>query len=180
MSSIMRAALRWLCLAVCTLACCALFAASSRAESYATGNIALLRTGWNADSFGVVLNQPLLNPARCPIPDGYVSDSGQGGYDTYYEFVLNAYRKSWPITVVIDGTPGACDIGRPRIIGINAAPPWPAPRTETVVLEVSGSQTKYLRRSFNDKPVIGRFTGYGTDFSYGTTASRPTGQVSGP
>jgi hypothetical protein len=182
MSAITRVNLARLC-AAALAATCALFSPIAQAESYANGTIKLLRTGWNADAFGIVLDQPVQNPAQCPTPDGYVTDAAQPGYETYYAFVLNAYRRGAPISVVIDSTPGACDIGRPKIIGINASPP-PAPEMlphqVTVVLRASGSWVQWGERRFSDVPVIGTFTGHGTDCSHGGAFARPPGPVSGP
>jgi hypothetical protein len=177
--------IRWLngCLAVLAAAWWFLLPDVSRAESYATGNVSMLRTGWNTDSFGIVLDAPVQNPAHCPTPDGYVTDSKQPGYDAYYELALNAYRIGAPVTVVIDDASGACDIGRPRIIGINAAPPPPPPAVPhkyTVILRVGASYVQWSERRFSDVPVIGTFTGHGTDCSHGGAFARPAGPVAGP
>ncbi|HVO01052.1 MAG TPA: hypothetical protein VMT54_02570 [Candidatus Cybelea sp.] len=151
----------------------------ARAESYASGNVNVLRTGWNADSFGIVLDTPVQNPGNCPIADGYVSEAGQPGYDTYYDAALAAYRLGTPITVVID--PGGCVMGRPKIMGINPAPlPPPPPQHYTVLLRVIGWVQQWSERRFSDVPVIGTFTGHGTDCSHGGSPSVLPGPGSGP
>lgn len=35
--------------------------------------VTLLRTGWDADSFAVVTAAPIINPAHCATPDGYIT-----------------------------------------------------------------------------------------------------------
>jgi hypothetical protein len=151
------------------------------AQTYASGNVNMLRTGWNADAFGLVLDTPVQNPAQCPTPDGYVTDASQPGYESFYEIALSAYRIGTPVAVVIDNAPGACVAGRPRIIGINAAPlPPPGPQTMTVLLRVSASYLQFSERRFSDVPVIGTFTGHGTDCSHGIGAVRLPGPLSGP
>jgi hypothetical protein len=101
----------------------------------APGLIMMIRTGWNAESFAVVTQGPILNPGHCPIADGYVTDSSQPGYNTYYAAALAAYvSNSSVLVVVLDPRPGPlnpnsaippgttappCDQGRPRLIGID-------------------------------------------------------------
>lgn len=88
------------------------------AQSATTGLLHLVRTGWNADSFALVLAQPtILNPANCPVPDGYLTDKAQPGYQTYYQAALAAYQINRAVTVTVDNA--KCDFGRPRLIGIN-------------------------------------------------------------
>jgi len=89
---------------------CATLAANAHAQSYASGPLKLVRTGWNADSFAVVLNGPQQNPANClngNNPDAdYVSDSSLPGYQTYFQAALAAYAVKGIVTVAIDD--GAC------------------------------------------------------------------------
>ncbi|KKB06741.1 hypothetical protein VE25_21495 [Devosia geojensis] len=89
------------------------------AEVYVTGPIKILRTGWNSDSFGLELEAPQQNPAGCPNPLGYVSESSLPGYQTYYAAALAAYGAGKPVTAVIDSNTGVCVHGYPKIIGIN-------------------------------------------------------------
>ena len=109
------------------------FASSAVSQTTtAAGLITMVRTGWDTKSFAIVTQQPILNPQHCPIPDGYVSDSSQSGYNTYYAAALAAYVSKTPVLVVIfdpsthpskatgTGThPSPCDQGRPRLIGID-------------------------------------------------------------
>ena len=86
--------------------------------STAAGNITMIRTGWFADSFAVVINAPVKNPASCPTPDGYISDKTQPGYDTYLRAALAAYTAKRPVVITVsDKTCGPA--GRPTLVGIN-------------------------------------------------------------
>jgi hypothetical protein len=89
------------------------------AEVYVNGTIKVLRTGWNADSFGLEINAPQQNPAGCPTPLGYVTDSNQPGYKTFYLAAIAAYETGKPVSVVVDSNTGACVGSFPKIIGIN-------------------------------------------------------------
>lgn len=80
-------------------------------------NVTMVRTGWNADSFAVVTRQPVVNPARCRAPDGYISHSSLPGYNTYYAAALAALTANLPVQVTVDA--GRCFADRPVIIGIN-------------------------------------------------------------
>jgi hypothetical protein len=79
-----------------------------------------IRTGWNAESFAVTTVEPIMNPAHCPIPDGYISEKSFAGYNTYYAAALTAFTASSPkVVVTTDNT--VCFNGRPKLIGINLA-----------------------------------------------------------
>jgi hypothetical protein len=91
----------------------------AHAEVYINGTIKVLRTGWNSDAFGIEVNAPQQNPAGCPNNIGYVSDSNQPGYKTFYAAAIAAYETGKTISVVIDSNSGACIGGWPKIIGIN-------------------------------------------------------------
>jgi hypothetical protein len=93
------------------------FSSAAFCQTMVVGTITLVRTGWNADSFAVVTREPILNPAHCPEPDGYLSDSTQPGYNTCYAAALTAYIANHPLTVTIDNT--HCAGTRPKLIGIN-------------------------------------------------------------
>jgi len=98
----------------------AFLSAPAQAEVYVNGTIKLLRTGWNADSFGLEINAPQQNPAGCPTPNGYVLDGNMPGYKTIYMAAIAAYETGKPISVVVDSNTGHCVDGTfPRIIGIN-------------------------------------------------------------
>jgi hypothetical protein len=119
----------------CTFAALILLGFTLPAASQTTTSpslITMVRTGWNAESFAVVTQGPVLNPQHCPIPDGYVTDSSQPGYNTYYAAALAAYVSNSPVLVVIFDPPLStgepigtgvnalpCDQGRPRLIGID-------------------------------------------------------------
>jgi hypothetical protein len=91
----------------------------ARAEVYVNGTIKVLRTGWNADAFGIELDAPQQNPAGCPNNIGYISDSNQPGFKTFYLAAIAAYQTGKTISVVVDSNSGACIGGWPKIIGIN-------------------------------------------------------------
>jgi hypothetical protein len=93
------------------------FTSPAFAQAGAGGTITLLRTGWNADSFAIVLEGPIVNPANCPTPDGYISHSSLPGYNTYYAAALTAYVAKQSVGVTIHNT--ECFAGRPKLIGIN-------------------------------------------------------------
>jgi hypothetical protein len=80
-------------------------------------NVTMIRTGWNADSFAVVTQQPHVNPARCPVPDGYIALKPQPGYATYYDAALLAFQMNARVQMSVDNA--GCISGRPKIIGIN-------------------------------------------------------------
>jgi hypothetical protein len=94
------------------------FAFPAAAQQSVSGTITSIRTGWDADSFGVVLNAGQINPAGCPtnVP-GYISSIDQAGYHTYYAAALTAYVARKPVTVTVHNT--LCDGPFPKIIGIN-------------------------------------------------------------
>jgi hypothetical protein len=77
-----------------------------------------IRTGWNTEQFAVVTREPqMVNPANCPTPDGYISDSSQPGYQTYYAAAITAFVERAQVVVVI--AEQGCIAGRPKLIGIN-------------------------------------------------------------
>ena len=81
------------------------------------GTIKEIRTGWNAEQFAIVTNEPIVNPARCPSPDGYLTDSTQPGYNAYYVAAITAFVERSRIEVIVDES--ACLVGRPKLIGVN-------------------------------------------------------------
>jgi hypothetical protein len=81
------------------------------------GAVALIRTGWDADSFAVATVLPIANPAGCPIPDGYIALKPQKGYQTYYDAALLAFQINARVQVTVANT--GCISGRPKLIGIN-------------------------------------------------------------
>jgi hypothetical protein len=95
----------------------AVCASPAMAQTSISGSILLIRTGWNADSFAIVMQEPIRNPANCPTPDGYISDKSLPGYSTYYAAALTAYAARQPVVITIHNT--ECFAGRPKIIGIN-------------------------------------------------------------
>ncbi|WP_434149223.1 hypothetical protein ACR2R6_18750 [Methylocaldum gracile subsp. desertum] len=81
------------------------------------GSITMVRTGWNADSFAVVTAEPIVNPAGCPTPDGYISDKAFPGYETFYSAALTAFVARRRVIMVVDEA--QCFNDRPKIVGIN-------------------------------------------------------------
>jgi hypothetical protein len=91
---------------------------TAHAQHHVSGTITQLRTGWNADSFGIMLDAPQANPAHCTTNNlGYVSSIDQPGYHTYYAAALAAYVAGKRVTVVVHLT--ECLGPFPKIIGIN-------------------------------------------------------------
>jgi hypothetical protein len=78
-----------------------------------------VRTGWNIDSFAVVTAEPIINPAGCPSPDGYLSEKSLPGYQTYYAAALTALVARRRVVITVQDT--ECVIGRPKLIGINVS-----------------------------------------------------------
>lgn len=96
--------------------------------------IRMIRTGWNADSFAIVpAGQDILNPANCPIPDGYVADSSQPGYLTYLSILRPPGLFFLGLNVVVHNS--ECGFaGRPKLIGMN----WMAAEETGVLLIRTG------------------------------------------
>ena len=77
-----------------------------------------MRTGWDSDSFGVMVSVPQINPAKCTSKDlGYISTVEQPGYQTYYAAALTAYVARKQVTVTVHNS--QCIGPFPKIIGIN-------------------------------------------------------------
>ena len=87
-------------------------------QQMVSGTITSLRTGWDYDGFGIVINVPQINPAHCQNNDlGYVSKIDQPGYNTYYSAALTAYVARKQITIAVHNT--QCIGPFPKIIGVN-------------------------------------------------------------
>jgi hypothetical protein len=57
----------------------------AQAQQAVSGTITTVRTGWNDDSFGVIITASQINPAKCTDnAQGYISSICQPGYHTYY------------------------------------------------------------------------------------------------
>jgi hypothetical protein len=110
-----------------TLLAIVLTLCSAPAFCQTTGHrqITMIRTGWNGDYFAVVTAEDsehpdqLMNPANCPVKDGYVSTSTSPGYSTYYAAALTAYSLGQSADITVADTLGSCALGRPMLIGIN-------------------------------------------------------------
>jgi uncharacterized protein len=76
-------------------------------------------TGWNADQFGIFTADPVVNPAKCKRPTGYMTADSQPGYRTFYAAVLAAFAQRATVIVVVDETEGHCVEDHPKLIGIN-------------------------------------------------------------
>src|SRR5690348_14176398 len=76
------------------------------AQSYQVGTITMVRTGWNADSFAVLMATPTPNPAHCSRSDGAIMDKSMPGYSTIYAAALTAYVARTQVQVVVD--PSQC------------------------------------------------------------------------
>lgn len=98
----------------------ALLGLSSPAFSQQTstgGTVTVVRTGWNVDSFAIITAEPIVNPAHCATPDGYISQISFPGYRTYYAAALTAFVAKVPIVITVSNS--ECFAGRPKLIGIN-------------------------------------------------------------
>jgi hypothetical protein len=88
------------------------------AQQAVSGTLTQVRTGWNDDSFGIMLNVPQINPAHCTENTlGYISTINNAGFHTYYSAALTAYVARKPVTITVHNT--ECIGGFPKIIGVN-------------------------------------------------------------
>ena len=78
--------------------------------------ITMILTGRNAEQFGVATVAPIYNPARCPNADGYMTDSAQPGYHTYYAAALLAFAERADVVVVV--AVQGCVADHPKLIGL--------------------------------------------------------------
>ena len=79
-------------------------------------NIQRIRTGWASDAFAVEsVGGTYLNPANCPVADGYTTEIGAPGYNTYFSIVKMAFALGKPVTLIISVS--SCSQSRPQIIG---------------------------------------------------------------
>lgn len=90
---------------------------AASAQTMQTASVTMVRTGWNRDSFAVVTAEPVVNPARCQIRDGYISDKSLPGYQTLYSAALTAIASHLRVDITVHNT--ECFEGRPKLIGIN-------------------------------------------------------------
>ncbi|MCK9538219.1 hypothetical protein [Dokdonella sp.] len=97
--------------------CIAMAQIASAQSSTGTVSIDGIRTGWNLDAFAIETVQPIINPASCSAPDGYMIDSTMPGYQTFLSASLTAFSLNFPVAITVDGT--RCVAQRPRIVGVN-------------------------------------------------------------
>jgi hypothetical protein len=94
------------------------FVLPAHAQQAVSGMITQLRTGWDSDSFGIVISAPQINPAGCSVNNqGYVSNLDQSGYHTYYAAALTAYTARKQVSITVHNS--QCVGPFPKIIGIN-------------------------------------------------------------
>ena len=80
-------------------------------------SISKIRTGWNADNFALETKAtPVVNPANCPVTDGYMSIGTSAGYKTFLTASLTAFSSEKKVTIVVSDT--ECVSSRPKIWGI--------------------------------------------------------------
>src|SRR4051812_43337815 len=97
----MRALLSAACLTAASLG----LSLPAHAQQAVSGTITQVRTGWDSDSFGVMMNMPQINPAHCTTNNlGYISTVDQPGYQTYYAAALTAYVSRKQVTVTVHNT----------------------------------------------------------------------------
>ena len=87
-----------------------------------TGTVTIkkIRTGLDADQFAIETREPIMNPAGCPIPDGYVATTAKGGYKEAYAAALSAMYSGKPVQVTLSDLD--CAAQRPRIMGVQVMP----------------------------------------------------------
>jgi hypothetical protein len=93
------------------------YTAPAAAQTMQPGSVTMVRTGWNADSFAVVTAEPIVNPAGCGTPDGYISEKSLPGYETYYAAALTAIAARSHVVITVHDS--ECFGDRPKLIGIN-------------------------------------------------------------
>lgn len=49
-------------------------------QTMVPSKIKMIRTGWDSESFAIVTNEAIQNPAGCPTPNGYVTSGEKPGY----------------------------------------------------------------------------------------------------
>ncbi|WP_454830404.1 hypothetical protein [Pseudoxanthomonas wuyuanensis] len=99
-----------------TLLSCGISTTAALAAQTGSVTIKRIRTGWAADIFAIETSEAVINPADCPTPDGYISNSNHPGYNTYYAITLMAFSSGKPVNVIVSDT--ECSSGRPKIIGV--------------------------------------------------------------
>ncbi len=108
-------------LKIAGVACFSLITAAEASAQVATVipnvTISKIRTGWAADQFGLeTAGTPIINPAGCPVPDGYMTDSTQSGYKTFLMMATMAMATEKKVTIVVSNS--ECNVSRPKIWGI--------------------------------------------------------------
>ena len=83
-----------------------------------SGNVTIkkIRIGWDADQFAIETKEPIVNPAGCLLPDGYIAHATQKGYKEFYAAALSSMYSGRPIYVAISDLD--CVANRPRIMDL--------------------------------------------------------------
>ena len=97
-------------------ACALSGAAIAQTTTPDLNTIVKLGSGWNSDVFGINVNRPIINPAGCSTPDGYMSESPNLGFKTHYAAVLMAFATGRQVQITVSNT--VCVHGRPAIVGV--------------------------------------------------------------
>jgi hypothetical protein len=92
-------------------------AAAAQTTTPDLNTIVRLGTGWGSDVVGVNVNRPIVNPAGCSTPDGYMSESPHLGHKTHYAALLMAFATGRQVQITVSNA--ACVHGRPAIIGVS-------------------------------------------------------------
>ena len=79
--------------------------------------ITMIFTGHEKDQFGIQTVAPIVNPFKCPQEGGYMTDSNQPGYHTFYAAALLAFAERADVVVVVDDE--GCIAEHPKLIGLN-------------------------------------------------------------
>ncbi|MCC6983592.1 MAG: hypothetical protein IT535_10010 [Bauldia sp.] len=88
------------------------------AQTTTVGTVTMIRTGWNDDLIGVMLAEPLPNPAGCSNGAvGYITHVSLPGYRTYYAALLTAYVARKRVMLVAHDS--ECYGPWPKLIGVN-------------------------------------------------------------
>lgn len=112
----MRSMFRRAKLALLLIVAMSALAARAQTTTPEPNTILRLGTGWGSDVFSIQVNRPIVNPANCPVADGYMSEAPHNGYKTHYAAVLMAFATGRQLNVTVSNT--VCVHGRPTIIGL--------------------------------------------------------------
>jgi len=74
-------------------------------------------TGWGGDLLRIEVTSPIVNPAGCATPDGYVVGAQHSWYKVTTAAALTGYTLGRPVRIAVSHT--ECFAGRPLMLGIH-------------------------------------------------------------